>query len=218
MTATRPPASDDRYSPPAEASRRGAHRARPTAVAAGLPVAAGVAVVLLVLGGGYQLLAGGDGVDEDKSNLSAASALDDAGSTTKAVPKSAAAVTPSTTAAAAAGDQGENQDDGEEEADPEPEPDGGGDKSIPIKVLNSTSVNGKAKQVAANLEGKGWTLGGTPGDSRERGLSTTRVYYGRSSDRATAEALVEELGFGTVVRNTGVTAQTRIIIVLGFDA
>src|SRR3954465_6199087 len=77
MSATRPPAFDDRFTTPIEASRRGAHRARPKPASAGLPVVAGIAVVLLVLGGAYVMLKGGGGVSDSNSNLAAASAVDD---------------------------------------------------------------------------------------------------------------------------------------------
>src|SRR6187551_1291706 len=76
MSATRPPAFDDRFSTPIEASRRGAHRARPKAVSAGLPVLAGVAVVLLVMGGGYVMLKGNGG-SSSNANLAGAGAVED---------------------------------------------------------------------------------------------------------------------------------------------
>src|SRR3954451_7681145 len=98
MSATRPPAFDDRFSTPIEASRRGAHRARPKPASAGLPIVAGIAVVLLVLGASYVMLKGGP--SESNSNLAAASAVDgEPDSTASAGPKSAQPSAGTTTAA-----------------------------------------------------------------------------------------------------------------------
>jgi hypothetical protein len=182
MSATRPPAFDDRFSTPIEASRRGAHRARPKPASAGLPVVAGIAVVLLVLGGAYVMLRGGGGVSDSNSNLAAASAV---------------------TAAAAPAKV---------------------DRDIRFKLLNSTSVAGLAKRVKTDIEADGWTVADEDtGNSRNRGLPVTKIYYGRAKTKATAQALRKDLGFGTVVRDAGaLTASglttSDLAVVLGNDA
>src|SRR4051794_30826383 len=128
MSATRPPNLDDRFSTPIEASRRGAHRARPKPASAGLPVVAGVAVVLLVLGGGYVVLKGSGGVSDSDSNGAAPSAVDEAPDAT-----AAPGAGTKTTAPAA----GETQDDAPAATKPAA---ARVNRNIRFKLLNSTSI------------------------------------------------------------------------------
>jgi hypothetical protein len=210
MSATRPPAFDDRFSTPIEASRRGAHRARPKPASAGLPVVAGIAVVLLVLGGAYVMLRGGGGVSDSNSNLAAASAVDSdpkatatAGATTAPAQATDEPAAVATTAAAAPAKV---------------------DRDIRFKLLNSTSVAGLAARVKTAIEADGWTVADEDtGNSRNRGLAVTKIYYGRAKTKATAQALRKDLGFGTVVRDasaltaSGLTT-SDLAVVLGNDA
>jgi len=208
MSATRPPAFDDRFSTPIEASRRGAHRARPKPASAGLPVAAGVAVVVLVLGGGYVMLKGDGSTDSTPKNLAAESADADPQATTGAkatsaaeATKAAAGSTPTPTKAAST----VNRD-------------------IRFKLLNSTSIQGLAKRIKTDLEGDGWTVKTEDtGNSLNRNLSVTKIYFGKASTKATAVALKKDLGFGTVVRDaSALTASdlttSDLAVVLGTDA
>lgn len=209
MSATRPPAFDDRFSTPIEASRRGAHRARPKPAAAGLPVVAGIAVVLLVLGGAYVMLKGGGGVSDANSNLAAASAVDSDPTATASAGTTTAAAQPADSPAASAtrpaGTAKVNRD-------------------IRFKLLNSTSIAGLAKRVKGDLEADGWTVADQDtGNSINRGLATTKIYYGRAGTKATALALKKDLGFGTVVRDAStLTASdlttSDLVVVLGADA
>src|SRR3954453_12825964 len=184
MSATRPPAFDERFTTPIEASRRGAHRARPKPVSAGLPVIAGIAVVLLVIGGAYTLLSSNNGSSTPKNGAAVVGADGPAATSTKAATP---AKTPSagqsggaatTTAEAPAGDGDVNKD-------------------ITLKVLNSITVKGLAKKVQASIESDGWKVGQT-GNSLNRNLAVTKIYYGKAVDKPTAEALEKDLGFGTV--------------------
>jgi hypothetical protein len=68
VSATRPPAYDERYAAPVEASRRGAHRARPNPLTSVVPVIAGMAVVVLVVVGAFTLL-GDRGASQNQRNL-----------------------------------------------------------------------------------------------------------------------------------------------------
>src|SRR3954451_7684225 len=211
MSATRPPAFDDRFSTPIEASRRGAHRARPKPASAGLPVVDGITVVLLVLGGAYVMLKGGGGVSDSNSNLAAASAVDDdpaatatAGRGTKTTAPSAGDPTTAPTKPAATG--------------------GKVNRDIRFKLLNSTSISGLAKRVKTKLEADGWTIADADtGNSRNRGLAVTKIYYGRASTKATALALKKDLGFGAVfldasaLTGSGLTT-SDLAVVLGADA
>ena len=206
MSATRPPAFDDRFSTPIEASRRGAHRARPKPVSAGLPVLAGAGVILLVLGGSYVVFKGGDSVSDSSSNRAAAAAVDDADPTASAT-KGGAAAPPAS--------------DGGGDSTPATKSAGAAkvDKTIPLKVLNSGTVNGLARRKGVDLEGAGWTVSKTGNPSAgDRGLATTKIYYGPASTKATANALKKELGYGNLVHNTSVASANLIVVVLGKDA
>jgi len=212
MSATRPPAFDDRFSTPIEASRRGAHRARPKPASAGVPVAAGVAVVLLVLGGGYVMLKGGGGVSDPNSNLAAASAIDDDPKATGTAKASAPA--------------GEATKAAEDPAAPTKAAGSGAkvNRDIRFKLLNSTSISGLAKRVKTDIEADGWKVADEDtGNSLNRGLDVTKIYYGKASTKATALALKKDLGFGTVVKDasalTGSDLTTSdLAVVLGTDA
>ncbi len=216
MSATRPPAFDDRFTAPIEASRRGAHRARPKPVSAGLPVIAGAAVVLLVLGGAYTLL--GNRSDTDSSP--SAAITDDDGSAPTATGGAGAATTPapaSTTAPAA--------DPTTVPADPttsSPAAGGGAaagvDKSIDVIVLNSGKIAGLAKRLGATLKTNGWSVPRT-GNSIQHNLPATKIYYGTDAQKATATALQQEIGFGDLVQDSSVTTTAKgIVVVLGKDA
>jgi hypothetical protein len=210
MSATRPPAFDDRFSAPIEASRRGAHRARPKPASAGLPIVAGIAVVLLVLGATYVMFKGGP--SESNSNLAAASAVDgEPDSTASAGPKSAQPSAGTTTAAGAAPSKGAG-------AGPKV------NRDIRFKLLNSTSISGLAKRVRTDLQSKGWTIATDDmGNSLNRSLTVTKIYYGRAGTKATAQALQKDLGFGKIFKDaSALTASdlttSELAVVLGTDA
>jgi LytR cell envelope-related transcriptional attenuator len=209
MSATRPPAFDDRFSTPIEASRRGAHRARPKAVSAGLPVLAGVGVVLLVMGGGYVMLKGNGGSGSN-SNLAGAGAVEDNPAPGKSKNAAAGGVQP-TTPPSAEGDAPKSED--KEAGAPAAKV----DKDLTLKVLNSGNVAGLARRTGSKLEKKGWSVNDGSRNSRERGLATTKIYYGKASAKATAKALQEDIGFGKLVRNSSV-AGSGLVVVLGRDA
>jgi hypothetical protein len=210
MSATRPPNLDDRFSTPIEASRRGAHRARPKPASAGLPVVAGVAVVLLVLGGGYTVLKGSG---SDSSQTAALPINDDAEATsTTATPKASAPAAGETTKPAA------------DPAGPTKAATATVDRDVRLKVLNSTTIKGLALKVRANLITDGWKVAAEDtGNSINKGLITTKIYYGRAGTKATALALKKDLGFGVIVRDastlTGSNLTTSdLAVVLGTDA
>ena len=214
MSATRPPAFDDRLTTPIEASRRGAHRARPKAAVAGLPVAAGAVVILLVLGGGYKLLSN----PSTTSPVSAAGLSDEDPSSTATVPAAAQPTKASSAGSAGTVTATQNPvvtssgpaDDGTTTSTT------GVDHGINLVVLNSVGVKGLAKKVMANIEPNGWKVVRT-GNSIKRNLVTTKIYYGRTADRSTATALLKDLGYGIVVKDSTV-ATKGLIVVLGEDA
>ncbi|MCE0535889.1 LytR C-terminal domain-containing protein [Kineosporia rhizophila] len=216
MTATRPPGYDDRSAAPVEASRRGAHRARPKAIAAILPVVAGVAVVLLVIGAVYTVVGGR--ASDDKS--ASTGALDEGADTTAA---------PSASAGEDKGDgkgDGKNDDQGADESSPaaeesqdagsEGEGDGSKvDKTIPLIVLNSLSVSGLAKQYQSDLEGKGWSVERT-GNSNNKDLPVTTIYYEGDEMKPSANAVRKALGLGEISESSEVNPG-KITVVLGED-
>jgi hypothetical protein len=97
-------------------------------------------------------------------------------------------------------------------------------RDIRFKLLNSTSIQGLAKRIKTDLEGDGWTVKTEDtGNSLNRNLSVTKIYFGKASTKATAVALKKDLGFGTVVRDaSALTASdlttSDLAVVLGTDA
>ncbi len=205
MSTTRPPAYDQ-ASAPVEASRRGAHRARAKPVLAGLPILAGILIVLGAVGGTWYVLQGDGTKDQSSQSVEAAVPDDDPTGTAPASagPSAAATGSTQTTQTPSATDTGTDSGAGQV------------DHSISIRVLNSVRVQGLAKRVASDLEPDGWTVSGT-GNSMKKNLSVTKVYYGKKADRTTAQALVKDLGFGTVVPDPSV-AKDGLVVVLGQDA
>jgi hypothetical protein len=196
VSTTRPPSFDERYAAPVEASRRGAHRARPNPLASALPVLAGMAVVVLVIVGAFALLS-------DRGTSSGPSSVAAAPTTTPS-PAASASATPSATASVV--------------ETPQPsvtEPAGEVDKSAELVVLNSTGVSGLARKVGNDLTEKGWTVGES-GNASTR-LSKTRIYYAENEQAATAEAIAAALGFGET-KKSAARAEKGITVVLGRDA
>jgi hypothetical protein len=193
VSATRPPAYDERYAAPVEASRRGAHRARPNPLTSIVPVIAGMAVVVLVVVGAFTLL--GDRGSPDGSNVNAAPTTSPSASASSS--PSASASAPAGSASATAGAAAV-------------------DKTIELQVLNSTNTGGLAAKHAQTLTTDGWTVADTD-DSQQRGLETTLVYYGKSSQKASAQAIVDKLGFGKT-KKSAANAGDGITVVLGVDA
>jgi hypothetical protein len=156
-----------------------------------------MAVVVLVVVGAFTLLGDRGGSEEPGAT---------AGAQPTTAPSNSASAGPSASASApaASGSAGASAPAGEV------------DKTIELRVLNSISVSGLAARYSDQLEKDDWTVGDT-GDANQRNLTTTRVYYGKTSQKATADALVVALGFGEAKKSTG-NAGPGITIVLGEDA
>ncbi|GAB3265850.1 LytR C-terminal domain-containing protein [Kineosporia babensis] len=215
MTATRPPGYDDRSAAPVEASRRGAHRARPKAIAAILPVIAGVAVVMLVIGAVYTVVGG----RTDKAPSSDSAALDEGTDTEASAAPSADKETPKDEESAAdesaAPEESETAggndgaDTGGEETDTKV------DKSIEVIVLNSIGINGLAAEYEGSLKGEGWTVKRT-GNSTNKDLPVTKIYYGGDELKPTANAVRKAIGVGEISDSPEVNPGD-ITVVLGQD-
>ena len=209
MTATRPPGYDDRSAAPVEASRRGAHRARPKPIAAILPVLAGVVVVLLVIGAVYTVI--GSKSDSPAKNSAAEKALEDEANST-ANPESSAKATKG----------GKASSDASPSADGSAGSGGAGggskvDKTIPVRVLNSIAVSGLAHTYADKIAAKGWTIDGTD-NSTNKDLPTTKIYYQDADMKPSANAVRKALGgIGEITQDADVNPG-KITVVLGQDA
>lgn len=219
MSATRPPMHDDRStgsSGPigsAEASRRGAHRARTKALSAGLPVLAGIAVILLVIGGIYVVLGNRGGSPASDDTTVAAEPTPTATLPSSDATTAPSGDTPATSAPASEPDESTSTPAG----DSEPAGNGGDiDKSISVVVLNSTGIKGLAARGESALTSKGWKVTRT-GNSINQGLSITKIYYGNLENEDTAEAVRSALGYGQVFQDSSVT-RTGVTVVLGHDA
>ena len=188
---------DERMSAPAEASRRGAHRARPRAIPTGLPIVAGIAVILLVVGASYALLTSGRPDSSPKisgaEDVPSASATAPASASASATPTRSRATTPTPTRPAAVV------------------------KNAKLAVLNSVPVQGLAARVRANLAANGWDVVST-GNAGQRNLATTTVYYRTAAMRATARRVVKDLQFGQIQANASAPGSAAVVVVLGRDA
>ncbi|MFI7586483.1 LytR C-terminal domain-containing protein [Spongisporangium articulatum] len=157
-----------------------------------------MAVILLVAGGVYAVLTGGSNPTQ-----SVAGAEDDTtpSASASATPKATQSATTQTTQSAPARTQSAATVD----------------KSVDVVVLNSVSVQGLASRVKASLEADGWNVVKT-GNSQERGLATTKVYYPSAALKPTARQIVRDLGFGTIIQNASVSGSGTIKMALGSDA
>ena len=206
MTTMRPGGVDDRFGQPLEATRRGAHRARPTFVAVVLPTLAVLAVIAVVGAVSWGLLGGGLSGGDGDSTTAAGATLTPSGTATASASATAtasatptpSATTPSATTPSATSSVG-----------------GAVDKSLAVRVLNNTETAGLAKKAADAIAASGWTVGEV-GNFLPRGsLDATTVYFAKKAQRDTAAALAAELGV-EVVKDTE-AADGSITLVLGPD-
>jgi hypothetical protein len=185
---------------PQEASRRGAHRARANRLVAALPLLAVVVVVAGVIAVAYVLFLKPSATDTSSEGLPGVSAP---------------SPTPSAPAAsAAASSPGASQS-----ASPSVSASATVDKSVSFKVYNGSvnRVSGLAARARDALKGAGWSGArveiASPPVQRSQ---TTTIYFARSSQQATAEALARALKVGTATRNSA-AASGGIVVVVGDD-
>lgn len=207
MSTTKPPAGyDDRFVVPLEPSRRGAHRARVSPVVGVLPVVAVLAVVLVVVLLAWTLIAG-SGRDSSGNAVATGAPTDvvaqpgqqsaqPAPSDTVSTPPASSAAT--TTGAATTA------------------PEGTVDKTGTVTVLNSTTRTGLARKVATTLNGKGWTGADFATTPKAAARTTTAVFYATAAQKAVADAVVADLGIGTV-RKSSQFGTAGVTVVLGAD-
>ena len=93
---------------------------------------------------------------------------------------------------------------------PEPKPKVGR-KDIDVSVLNATRTTGLAKQVAARVTAKGWTVAGV-GNWRT-GAAQTTVHFPRGH-KAEARLLARDLGIDAVQPATNGMRSDRLTVIL----
>lgn len=94
-------------------------------------------------------------------------------------------------------------------------PAGAVDRSTPVTVLNATRTSGLAASVAATLRSSGWTVPTT--DNYRRSQPPTTVFYGSAEQRATAQAVADDVGGDPEVQQSSEFGTERITLVIGSD-
>lgn len=89
------------------------------------------------------------------------------------------------------------------------------DRSVRITVLNATRTTGLAASVARTLRSSGWTVPTT--DNYRDGEPPTTVFYGSADERATAQAVAEDVGGEPEVEQSDEFGSEGITVVLGSD-
>jgi hypothetical protein len=200
MSATKPPPGyDDRFVVPLEPSRRGAHRARVSPVIGALPVVAVVAVVLVVAVMAWVLFGP---TSDDPSTSTVATSPVATGSVTPGPTGQPTPTTPSDTVSAPATPLATAAQDTV-------------DKTIGVTVLNSTKRNGLARKVSTTLTGKGWVAARFATTSTAA-RTTTTAFYATTAQKAAAEAIIADLGVGTIKKSTSF-GTAGITVVVGSD-
>lgn len=208
MTTMRPGGVEDRFGSALEATRRGAHRARPTVLAVVLPTLAVMTVVAAVVLTTWALFGRG-GTTSTTDDVDTASAPDPA------------VTAPQTPGAGQPGATTEPTTDPTTDATTEPttdptgEPTDAVDRTTGVVVLNNTATAGLAKSAGEELTAGGWTVASVGNFTPRGAVTETTVFFARKAQRATAEALAEELGAG--VERDAEKAVDGVTVILGPD-
>ncbi len=89
----------------------------------------------------------------------------------------------------------------------------GVDKSIPVRVLNNSTVAGLAAKTGSRLTASGWNVVAT-GNYATSILSKTTVFYQNSREQATAQAIAGQLGGFTAPRGSNLARDGAGIVVI----
>jgi hypothetical protein len=89
------------------------------------------------------------------------------------------------------------------------------DRELPVTVLNSTRTRGLAASVAATLRQSGWTVPTT--DNYRKGQPPTTVFYADGDQKATAQAVADDVGGDPKVEQSDEFGSDRITVVIGSD-
>ncbi|MFN8075410.1 MAG: LytR C-terminal domain-containing protein [Kineosporiaceae bacterium] len=193
----------EEFAPIVDATRRGAHRARPSVLSEFLPVVSVVVVIAIVTAAVLILLGGnkpGDGVKTAANPTTSAAAP---------TPTETAASTPEATPTP-------------EESSPEPSPSESAsdevDLSVKFTVLNDTDTAGLAKKAAGVLKDAGWTATPVTGNTSPKGrYDTSVVYYKTAEDQAAATQIAADLGIRDVSQSATKSKSSPVTVILGKD-
>lgn len=87
---------------------------------------------------------------------------------------------------------------------------------VTVTVQNGSGITGAASAVGSYLSGLGYQVGST-GNADQQVYTSTLVVYASGQDAA-AQAVVDGLGFGRTVQNTGYYSfSTNLLVVIGSD-
>jgi LytR cell envelope-related transcriptional attenuator len=192
----------------ARVAHRGAERQRGAAVSNPNPPSGGpplralamvlIAVAIVFAGlGAMSLSSSSDSDASSGSGSSSSSAPAPATSARPAAPSSAAALTTTTPTTVAPTTTAAN----------------GIDKSIPVRVLNNSTIAGLAAKTGSRLTASGWNVTET-GNYSSGVMSKTTVFYENSREQATAQAIADQLGGRVEPRSAGLGGSAPGIIVI----
>ncbi|RDI42382.1 LytR cell envelope-related transcriptional attenuator [Nocardia mexicana] len=90
----------------------------------------------------------------------------------------------------------------------------GADKTVPVRVLNNSTIVGLAAQTAGQLTADGWTVAET-GNYPGGVVPKTTVYYGNTpGEQAAAQSIAAELGVTAEPRFAGIANSPPGVIVI----
>jgi hypothetical protein len=195
MVTSQRPRTGERHVTPLESTRRGAHRARPGALAAALPLLAVAVVVVIAVFAMFQIFdsngSGGDGQTVAENT-----------------PQSSQGPQPSVQPSAQQPETSPSQSEGP--AAPQV------DTKAPLTVLNNTATAGLGRRAANKLKAADWTVKTISNLKPLNQVTTTTVFYLSDDQEATARAIVEALGVGDVSQSQS-QAKNGITVVLAAD-
>lgn len=93
------------------------------------------------------------------------------------------------------------------------------DPTVPVLVLNATSVEGLATAVKDSIVAAGWKSDAvSAGQAGTAGYETTTVFYAAAADEGIARGLAQVIGGADVVLSDAYAGQSqRLVVVLGLD-
>jgi len=185
-----------------EASRRGAHRARPSAVLAVLPALAVIAILAALGVLVYTMLL--------KPLTSATGGVETVGGATSASATAGAAGTAKASASAGAGATGAGSASASAGASASVDP------NVVANFYNATTVKGLSRKAAAQAQAAGWRVGAIQTWSGPAVTGTT-IYVATSQLQASGEAMAKALGAGVVKVSATKAGKGTMSVVVGSD-
>jgi hypothetical protein len=91
------------------------------------------------------------------------------------------------------------------------------DRKAELVVLNGTTTGGLGGRVASKLKSAGWAVPAAASDYRPKPFAETTVFYAKKSEKATAQAVADELGPGYRIERDAGQATDGITVIIGSD-